>query len=311
MTRPALLLLTALALSAALLPGLTISQSLVDADDLSVGDRFSLNIRADGALDKLVVPDTLSNFQVLKVERITRNTDKAWFRLIITPLLPGSQSFPSLGVEPVLKDGKSYQTNRFRLNIIPVRAQEDTLLVDIKPVQKYPLQIPLWGYLLLLLLLLVFLLLAYRLGRKKPEAAVVSEQPVQVATKAPDPAWKIAVDELDALLARDLAGQGNFVQHHYLLSLILRRFMERKYRFGAVEMTSSEIRRVIDRFKVEKIPEVMRFLSYCDRVKFARFTPSLGEVHDAEAWLREWLLSYQVLESDHLLSQGGNPAPLR
>lgn len=311
MNKPALLLLIALVLSAALLPGLTISQSLVDADDLSVGDRFSLNIRADEALDRVIVPDTLSNFQVLKVERITRNTNKAWFRLTIVPLLPGSQSFPALKVERLIKDGKNYQTNRFRLNIIPVRAQDDTLLVDIKPLEKYPLQIPLWGYLLLLLLLMALLLLAYLLGRKKPEAAAVPEKPVQMTPTAPDPAWKRAVDELDALLARDLVSQGAYVQHHYLLSLILRKFMERKYRFAAVEMTSSEIKRVIDRFKVERIPEILRFLNYCDKVKFARFTPSVSEVHDSETWLREWLLSFQRLESEQLLSRGGNPAPLR
>lgn len=300
--------LTVLLLTLAVLLGAgTLSQSLENADDLSVGDRFTLNIVGDFSINRVIVPDTLTNFVVLKSERVTKGTDKAWFKLTIVPLLPGSHSFPSLIVEPVLPDGQSYQTDRFRLNIIPVRAEADTLLRDIKPLQRYSLQLPLSAYLGLILLLALLIALILLLYRKR-KVALEAETPVPAAEqKVPDPAWKTALQKLEELIAEGLIDRGDYILHHYRLSMLLREFLESKYRFSAVEMTVSEIRRALNRVKVEKDHELLRFLSYCDQVKFARHLPRPDEVEAAETWLRNWLKSFEVLDAQRLMSHGGKP----
>ncbi len=289
-----------------------LSQSLEGADDLSVGDRFQLNIVGDFSINRVIVPDTLTNFHVLKSERISRGTDKAWFQLTIVPLLPGSHSFPALEVEPVIPDGQSYRTDRFRLNIIPVRAENDTLLVDIKPLSKYPLQFSTWVYILLLVLFVLLIISFVLLSRKRaaqPEPVPV-EAPAEV--KIPPPAWKLALQKLDELLAEELVAQGETVLHHYRLSMILREFLESKYRFSAVEMTTSEIKRALQSLRVERDSEVKLFLSYCDQVKFARHTPKMEEIESAQDWLRSWLQSFEVLEAQQLMAaEGGGNAPLR
>lgn len=288
-----------------LLSAADISQELLNADDLSVGDRFQFNIRADVSLNSVVVPDTITNFHVFKVERKAPIASPAWLQLEIAPLLPGSHSFPSLEVMLDSPDGERYFTDRFRLNIIPVRAAEDTLLVDIKPVEKYPGQLPGWLYVLLLLLLGVLVLL-YFLRRKPREEPSPEpnrrEAPVPVI---PDPAWKEALKKLAELLSQDLLAKGEYISHHYQLSMLLRQFLERKYRFAAGEMTTSEIGWVTERIRVDRSSEVLEFLRYCDKVKFAKYIPTAEEAEQATNWLRSWLQSFEVLEAQAKLASGG------
>jgi len=298
------LLILLLALLAAL-PAVNLRQSLVGADDLSVGDRFELHISSDVSLDSVVVPDTITNFHVFGVERIEEGPEPAWLKVTLAPLLPGSHSFPKLEVILDFPDGKKYHTDRFRINIIPVRAAEDTLLVDIKPLQKYPFQIPWWVYLLLLLLFFGFgiLYLLLRRGKRKP-----APQPNKVFDQQlvpPEPSWKTALSQLEELDAEDLISRGEYILYHYRLSYILRKFLERKYKFAAVEMTTSEIQWVTERIWVEKAPKVIKFLKYCDRVKFAKHTPEPWEVENAAGWLRSWLRDFEVIEARKKLASGG------
>lgn len=296
-----------LALALAALPGVKISQSLSGEKELHVGDRFQLNIRADVGLKNVTLPDTLTIFKVLGQERIAKPDSLAYLRVTIVPLFPGSHIFPRLDVVPDDPDGAGHHTDRFRVYVIPVREAQDSLLVDIKPLDRYPWQLPLWVYPLLLALMLSLILISVLLRMKnkprspKPAPETLQLQPATI----PDPAWKQALRELEELIGQQLIAQGDYVQHHFGLSYILRQFVESKYRFTAREMTTSEIRWVAQRIHVERSEEVLRFLSFCDLVKFARYIPSADEVENAEVWLRGWLMSFEVLEAQQKLASGG------
>ena len=98
---------------------------------------------------------------------------------------------------------------------------------------------------------------------------------------------------------------GRYKHHHYRLSEILRQFLERKYRFAALEMSTSEINWVTQRVRVDSAAEVMDFLRLCDRVKFAQYVPGMEETADAEEWLRGWLRSFEVEEARRRMAQVG------
>ncbi len=283
-----------------------LSQKLVDADDLSVGDRFGLELRADTDLKSVVVPDTLSVFQVLSAELVNPRQGPDWLKLTIVPLYPGSHSFPALEVRAADPAAAPLFSDRFRLNIIPVRVPADTLLVDIKPLEKYPFQLPWWLYILLPALALAGLLLA--LFYKKRPAPATEAPAAPVAPPAPDPAWKLALNQLDALRAEELMLKGQAKQHHFRLSEILRQFLQRKYRFSAPEMSTAEIDWVTRRIHVDSAPEVISFLNYCDRVKFAKYLPGWDETSAAEDWLGGWLRSFEVEEARQKLAGGGGDA---
>jgi hypothetical protein len=283
---------------------LSLAQSLVDADDLSVGDRFRLEIKADAPLRQALVPDTLASFHVLSAEKPGKGPDGYGLALTIVPLLPGTQSFPSLEVIPEVPDGQRHFTDRFRVKVIPVRAEGDTALADIKPLEKYPMQLPLWAYGLALALIaagILFLLL----NRSRQAVAAKTEPEPEQAPAIPDPTWKLALQALDELRAEGLTGRGEYILHHYRLSMILRQFLEKKYRFAAGEMTTSEILWTTRRVWVDNAPEVLSFLRYCDKVKFAKYPPTHEEVWQAEEWLRGWLKSFEVMEAQQKLEGGG------
>ncbi|NLN85083.1 MAG: hypothetical protein GX135_03120 [Candidatus Cloacimonetes bacterium] len=282
----------------------SLSQTLVGADDLSVGDRFKLELRASEDLRSVAVPDTMQNFRVLKWELKKETNQPDWINMTIVPLLPGSQSFPSLEVFPVNLTTPTMQTDRFRLNIVAVRDPADTLLVDLKPLEKYPLQLPWWLYwglagLALLGIALAFLIKPKTAPIEKPEQQDVPE------TAIPEPAWKIALTKLDALIAEELMLRGEQKQHHFRLSEILRQFLQRKYRFAAMEMSTSEIQWKTSRIHVASSYEVIGFLKYCDQVKFAKYQPEWEQADAAQNWLRNWLMAFEVDEAREKLSTAG------
>ncbi len=303
-----LLICLALLLAVLLLPA-KLAQELENADNLSVGDRFRLILRADVALRQVEVPDTLSAFHVVKLEHLDKGKSRDRFQLTIVPLLPGSHSFPSLRV--VAADGQNLVTDRFRISVIPVRAETDTLLVDLKPLDRYPAQLPLWAYVLLIAAMFGAMALAYMFWRRQPDLEPGPSRANPLAIAVPDPLWKTALRELDELIAQDLISRGRYVQHHYRLSLIQRKFMERKFHFPALEMTTSEIRMALDKIRLDKSEEIFSYQSYCDRVKFSKYVPKVEEVYGAETWLREWLLTFQISEAKQLISDGGGSAALR
>lgn len=268
-----------------------LSQQLENADDVSIGDRFQLIIKAPFALNRVIVPDTLTNFVVLNTERVNEPGVPAWFKLTITPILPGYHTFPALVVEPVRKDGNVYATDRFRINVIPVRAESDTLLVDLKAPRRYPWQVPIWVYVLLLFVAVLCFVWYLWLGRKRPQTPAREEKPKEPAVPVPD--WQAALNDLKELISRGYIAQGQIVRHYYLLSFILRGFLQKRFRIAAMEMTTSEIRHALDRVYPDRKNEVMQFLRFCDSAKFARYIPSDEEVTVQHVWLEDFLFSFR------------------
>lgn len=299
-----ILSLTLMLLLISFLTAISIQQKLVNDDNLNVGNRFQLQIYADVPLKSVVVPDTLTAFKILEVEKIKAPSGKTWLQLTIVPLLTGSLSFPKLQVIPENSDGQAHFTDAFQVKVIPIRAENDTTLVDIKPLAKYPLQLPIWIYYLLIALALsgiIYLILQRRNKSKKD--STIKEDISSSASLEPD--WKIALKNLDELLSLDLILKGEYIRHHYELSLIIRRFLERRYRFPAVEMTTSEIQQFMDRIYISGSQEVLDFLKYCDKVKFAKYIPSREEIEEYENWLRSWLQTFELVEAQHKLAHGG------
>lgn len=289
-----------IALCSLLLADANIVQSLENDDDLSVGDRFYLNLRAEYAINKVVVPDTLTNFEVIDIKRITEAGLPAHFQLTIVPLLPGYHSFPSLQVQAVDASNPIAHTDRFRLNIVPVRAESDTTLIDIKAPLKYPYQSPAWLYILAILSMLILVFLFFWFGR--PGQTIEQIKPAEVP-KAKLPNWKKALNKLIALQNMNLLHNDMLIQHHYELSWILREFIVQEYRIAALEMTFFEIQDALCRVGILKAAEVTRFLAFCDMAKFAKHQPSIAETQAMEDWLKSYLLEFEVIEAQRLLNK--------
>ncbi len=265
----------------------SLEQSVHGADSLNVGSRFELHLKAESELSEAVIPDTLTVFKVLKQEMVKSGGNQDYLKLDIIPLRVGALSFPELVVKAI--DGTEYRTDRFRVHVLSVRAESDTLLRDIKPVKRYSYELDWRLYVLLAILafVLLVLLLIRLFKRSKPS----SEDSIVQAEEVPN--WKRALERLAELLKEDLISKGKFVEFHYRLSLILRSFIEAEYGINAVEMTTYEIHQFLKSqpLKIPNDKDMLDFLRTCDLVKFAKHEPSSESIEERIDWLKKYLMS--------------------
>lgn len=271
-------------------------QELQDSDSLKVGTPFLFKITADFAIKGISLPDTLDNFAILESKRDEKNP-RCWI-IKIVPLNTGALSFPCIEIQPVDSSVTSVYTDGFRVYVLSVLAEGDTLLRDIKPLKKYPLQLPFWIYFLLLLLALSAGIYLWWKRPEKPKRKYIAQPEV----KEPGlPAWEKALKALDELITEDLHGKGETVLYHFRLSNILRAFLEETYSFPALEMTGREIAVSLNRRNIPQAQEIRKFINYCDLVKFAKREPSAVEIEENTLWLRNYLLSFseQIQETEN------------
>lgn len=275
--------LACLILAMPLLAG--VSQSLVGADSLRIGSRFTFNIETDFAIAKIDIPDTLTSFRVID-SRIERRGRGGHAEIEIMPLRAGALSFPKLKLKNMDVFSTGGETDAFRVFVLRSRAEEDTLLRDIKPPESYPWQIPLWLYFLLVALAFVssLMVLISRLrSRRKPKKPAL---PLPVSIEPPAPKilpYRAAIDALEALERSGLL-ESDSLEYHFRLSLILREFIHANYSITAVEMTLFEIADAFTDNVSEYRREILDVLSYADRVKFASYQPA---PHEAQARTQE------------------------
>jgi hypothetical protein len=126
----------------------------------------------------------------------------------------------------------------------------------------------LWGAVVLIILSAV---LAYRFFQKKN---TVRESILR------RPAHEIACEQLEALKAKDYIAKGQLKEYFFELSLIIRYYLENRFGLRAPEMTTEEflihVRDYSD-LAVRHKANLREFLSHCDLVKFARYSPSPEE----------------------------------
>ena len=93
-----------------------------------------------------------------------------------------------------------------------------------------------------------------------------------------------AFDQLQSLIDEQLVERGLVPEFYFRLSMIVRRYLERRFDLMAREQTTEEFMREAQRSL--KLPDgcrttVYSFLQACDMVKFARHAPQDDEIIEA------------------------------
>ena len=263
------------------------NQELQGADSLKVGTPFLFKITADYAIESVSIPDTLEDFAILESRPDGKNP-RSW-QIKLAPLKTGALSFPRIVVKPVDSSVTPVYTDGFRVYVLSVLAEGDTLLRDIKPLQKYPLQLGIWVYLILLLIAIALAVYLWLKRPKKPKREYLTPpEPKQAVL----PAWKTALQALNKLIEEDLPAKGEVVIYHFRLSNILRAFLEETYHFPALEMTGNEIITFLYKRNIPNFQDIRAFINYCDMVKFAKREPSIKEIENYTLWLKDYLISF-------------------
>ena len=95
----------------------------------------------------------------------------------------------------------------------------------------------------------------------------------------PRPAWDVALERLDEVRHAGLLEVGRFGEYFDRVSDAMRSYLGALYGFDGLESTTDEIVASLKSARLYGValPEVVAFLQDCDLVKFANFTPALGE----------------------------------
>lgn len=190
-------------------------------------------------------------------------------------------------------DYKIIEANPINIYVESVLQGDSKELKDVKP----PIYIP-FDYVfaislaVIIISLLVAAFFAYRFYRNKKESGYLFKTP-----EPKRPAHEIALASLEALLAKDLTGNGEVKQYYIELSEIIRRYIEGRFFIPALEETSFEILTEIRNQELsdELYDLLVEFLELSDMVKFAKQIPGEQE-HERSAQIARQFIDETKIE---------------
>jgi hypothetical protein len=269
------------------------AQTFVDTDSIWVGDRYAVRIEVTAPQNARVeLPgwaDALAPSDVLdwNIEESTAGMETGWRKKVwhahLRTFEAGAQNLGPLRVEGVIGS----DTTRLDIAPTPVVIRErlaDSVLevLDVEP----PLADPHWPWWVWTLIGAgvtgLLALLIWKLWRRKTLAAVVRVLPP----------YEEAMEALQLLRARALLAAGDQAEYFAELSVIIRRYLQRRYTVDVLDATTAELRQRLAH--VKGLPQAyrestIRFASETDLVKFARAALDPAQAEQWDVWAERLL----------------------
>jgi len=258
----------------------------LDTNIVLVGDTVRLRLTAEAEKDwKTLFPeisDVLAGVDVRSKSSIDTSINGNSYTLtqIITlqPFDTGNFSIPSLAfkfVNSTSSEQSFVSSDSIQLTVKAFHSDTAKTIVDIKQPLDEPLTF--WDYLPYIiggLLLIGGGIIAYRLWKKRKKEPA---EPVKLELDKIHYIW--ALDELSKLEKEKLWQNGKYKLHFTKLSEIIRQYIEKKFAYPALEMTTSELIQDLKHIYIpsEYIKLLEITLNISDLVKFAKKIPSDDE----------------------------------
>ena len=265
-------------------------ESHVDRAGITIGDRilYTVIVTSDPEvkLEPLALGSNLGAFEVKDYKiydqektKQGKNVNKSEY--LITTFTTGEYVIPPITVNYTNLEGERKQIKSEPLFIL-VRSVGATE-ADQEDVRGLKPPIDVRGtYLSYLLILPILALLAgggFLYYRRRSRGLALPEIPEELKK----PAWEVALLELDSLRESDLLKKSEIKRYFTILSDVIRKYIQRRFEFPALDRTTDEMRAEMKRIKLDQsIRELTTgLLFFCDLVKFAKYVPSSGEIEES------------------------------
>lgn len=172
---------------------------------------------------------------------------------------------------PIVKVNPSQQTLPLERKYIYVRPNALEDLNEMKPIILE--EVSFWDIIRIPLILLLaaiaiglLIIWMIKVLLKKPPEVNYTPPPVVL------PPHEIAIGELKKLKDKNLWQSGQEKEYHSELTRIVRQYLEDRYSIQALEMTTSQMKRSLPSFDLDKsvIDKIIDILQISDKVKFAK-----------------------------------------
>ncbi len=253
-------------------------QTLSPTENITVGDKLVLNIKAEGlnvdSLDKSKLQNLkFGDFELLDVKPAQDGS----IDFVLSAYKPGKVELLSVEIPYSYNDQKKFvKTNALPIEIKSVLDpnKPPTDIQDIKGIIKFNHGL-LW-YLYFILILIVLILIAYFIYRfiKKRDRKLTQEEIIQSI-----PPKEYALKQLDELIALNLIEKGHIKEYYDKLSDIIRFYISRTYSVDGMEKTTTELYSMLkNKITPEQNRELKNYLINCDFVKFAKLIPAQEDI---------------------------------
>jgi len=198
-------------------------------------------------------------------------------KVIMDPLKAGKFLIPPAVVKD--KEGKEWKTSAFVLEVREPTDKEKEELQNIAGIIEPKIGNN-YRNLIISSLLVISLLIAVAGFIYLFKKYFIKSQTLEEKIELP---WEKVFRRLRELKNKDLPSQGLYEPYYVQLTWILRYYIEDRFNIHAPEQTTQEF---IETTMKEKVltPEQQKllysFLSHCDKVKFAKFVPTIEQMED-------------------------------
>lgn len=273
----------------------TINTKIDKPTNVYIGTPMTLNISIETGLnDSIFTPreDTLDIFVVYNIAQqdSIKNAKKITNLMIkMAPFDTGEHQIPA--IDFTVKSGdKIEKLSSQPITVFVKKVTTDSTktirgispLMAIKP-GFWDIFVPI---LILILIVLVIVLLIKKFKNKDKD---VVEKVEFIDNRPP---YVICLEKLENLKKENLLGKGDFLGFYFGLSMIMREFIALEYKLNAVEMTFYEIKKAFPRKDMEVRKKILNFLGKAERVKFAKYIPSLESSEEMLNWFENFLNSF-------------------
>ncbi|NLW48916.1 MAG: hypothetical protein GXY86_16500 [Firmicutes bacterium] len=261
-----------------------------------VGDPISVNLIVEGlpGIEYLLpelTPEQLSGLELTNKGKLRQKTEQERWKHTVSYGFVGWQAgeYKISGLTVSYHDGSGKEgtitVGDLQLKIVsvlPANLSEAELLADGLKNPKQPVGLPpryryIGAFLGMTGLVGLVYLLLKRLGKSYRNRVAAKEEQ---AVKTLEPAHLIAFDKLDQLRREQLLETGKYKIFYDRLSEIAREYLENRFRFRALEMTTEEFLMSLGRMDFLEPAQqniLAEFLQYSDLVKFAKHQPLKDE----------------------------------
>ena len=253
-------------------------KAVINPIEMLIGQQATVTLTVEAKDDAKVEWPVLQTRQMLVpgVEVVnTHHPDSRTMDIVLTSFDGNLYPLPAFKVKV---DGKDYQSSELALKVLEVEVDTTQMnkFYPPKDVQDNPFlwsdwSAPFWLSVLVLLLIAIGYYLYLRLRDNKPVIAHIK------IVKRLLPHQK-AMKEIEQIKADKMVSSENQKEYYTKLTDTLRKYIEERYGFSAMEMTSSEIiERLMATGDQQSLDELRQLFLTADLVKFAKYSTMINE----------------------------------